>query len=196
MNIPEFSKNYIRELTDLLDCLDIEQFEKLIEKLLNAYLEDRHIFVMGNGGSAATASHFACDINKGCCLDLEKKFRMISLNDSLPTIMALANDLSYEAVFVEQLKNFFVPGDIVMGISGSGNSPNVLHAIEYAGSHQGYTIGLTGYSGGRLAGLVDLAIVIPSRDMQKIEDMHMILVHMTMQAVYGHLHETSGALRC
>lgn len=106
MNIPEFSKNYIGELCGLLDRFDMERFQQLVEKLLDAYHDAHGIFVMGNGGSAATASHFACDINKGCCLDLKKKFRVICLNDSLPTIMALANDLDYAAVFVEQLKNF------------------------------------------------------------------------------------------
>jgi D-sedoheptulose 7-phosphate isomerase len=196
VNIPEFSKNYIGELCGLLDRFDMERFQQLVEKLLDAYHDAHGIFVMGNGGSAATASHFACDINKGCCLDLKKKFRVICLNDSLPTIMALANDLDYAAVFVEQLKNFFVPGDLVIGISGSGNSPNVLNAIQYARENRGYTIGLTGYSGGRLSHMVDLAIVTPSDDMQKIEDMHMILVHMTMQAVYGHLHEKSGTSGC
>ena len=143
---------------------------------------------MGNGGSGSTASHFTCDINKGCCMDLNKKFKMICLNDSIPTLLALANDVSYDAVFVEQLKNFFLPGDLVIGISGSGNSPNVLHAIEYARMHQGITIGLSGFSGGKLAALADIAWIAPVEDMQKIEDMHMIVVHMIMQAVRNKLH--------
>ncbi len=150
---------------------------------------------MGNGGSGATASHFTCDINKGCCMDLNKKFKMICLNDSLPTLLALANDVSYDAVFVEQLKNFFLPGDLVIGISGSGNSPNVLRAIEYARVHQGVTIGLSGFSGGKLASLADIAWIAPVEDMQKIEDMHMIVVHMIMQAVRNRLHPLEADIK-
>lgn len=196
VNINFHAQQYIEELSSLLRGLDLRKFQELVELILSAYRGENRIFVMGNGGSAATASHLACDINKGCCLDLNKKFKVICLNDSLPTIMALANDLDYESVFVEQLKNFFVPGDLVMGISGSGNSPNVLRAVEYAREHQGITIGLTGFSGGKLAAMVDLAMVIPIRDMQKIEDMHLILVHMIMQSIYARLHDASGALVC
>jgi D-sedoheptulose 7-phosphate isomerase len=121
-------------------------------------------------------------------MDLNKKFKMICLNDNLPTLLALANDMSYDAVFVEQLKNFFLPGDLVIGISGSGNSPNVLRAIEYARMHEGATIGLSGFSGGKLASIADIAWIVPVDDMQKIEDMHMIVVHMIMQAVRNKLH--------
>jgi D-sedoheptulose 7-phosphate isomerase len=144
---------------------------------------------MGNGGSASTASHFACDINKGCCLDLPKKFKMICLNDNLPSIMALANDIDYRSVFVEQLKNFFESGDLVIGISGSGNSENVLNAVQYARQNGGTTVGFSGYSGGKLAEMVDTAFVARVDDMQKVEDLHMILVHMIMQAVYRALHD-------
>jgi D-sedoheptulose 7-phosphate isomerase len=117
------------------------------------------------------------------------------LSDNIPTLMALANDVSYEAIFVEPLKNFFVPGDVVIGISGSGNSPNVLKAIEYAGQNHGLTIGLSGYSGGKLATMTDIAWVAPVHDMQKVEDMHMIVVHMIMQVVRTHLNPFQEA-RC
>ncbi len=188
MNISEFATGYLSGLSALIETFDTHGFERIVEKILDAYHGDHRIFVMGNGGSGATASHFTCDINKGCCMDLSRKFKMICLNDNLPTLLALANDVSYEAVFVEQLKNFFQPGDLVIGISGSGNSPNVLRAIEYAGAHQGATIGLSGFSGGKLAERVDIAWVAPVDDMQKIEDMHMIVVHMIMQAVHKQLH--------
>jgi D-sedoheptulose 7-phosphate isomerase len=144
---------------------------------------------MGNGGSGSTASHFACDINKGCCLDLEKKFKMLCLNDNLPTLLALANDVSYDSVFVEQMKNFFNSGDVVIGISGSGNSENVLQAITYAKTMGGRTVGFSGFSGGKLSQIVDIAFVAEIDDMQKVEDVHMIVVHMIMQAVYKALHE-------
>ena len=197
MKLNDFAENYLSELKSLMDNFDMDNFEKIVTKMLDAYAADRRIFVMGNGGSGATASHFVCDINKGCCMDLDKKFKMICLNDNLPTLLALANDVSYDAVFVEQLKNFFVSGDLVIGISGSGNSPNVLRAVEYAASHQGVTIGLTGFSGGKLAQMVDVSWTAPIMDMQKVEDMHMIVVHMIMQAVHRRLHpEQQGGAIC
>lgn len=187
-DLTDFSANYLSGIKSLLDRFDFQGFQQIVDSILDAYHADRRIFVMGNGGSGATASHFTCDINKGCCMDLAKKFKMICLNDNLPTLLALANDVSYDAVFVEQLKNFFVPADLVIGISGSGNSPNVLQAIEYARAHEGKTIGLSGFSGGKLAALADIAWIAPVDDMQKIEDMHMIVVHMIMQAVRARLH--------
>lgn len=194
MNISEFATNYLSGIQSLLSHFDTRNFERIVDKILEAYDGQKRIFVMGNGGSGATASHFTCDINKGCCMGLDKKFKMICLNDSIPTLLALANDVSYDAVFVEQLKNFFLPGDLVIGISGSGNSPNVLRAIEYARMHQGITVGLCGFSGGKLAALADIAWIAPVEDMQKIEDMHMIVVHMIMQAVRGKLHPPETAM--
>ncbi len=155
--------------------------------MLNAYEEEKNIFVMGNGGSASTASHWVCDFNKGCSFNRETRFKMICLNDSISTMLAYANDLSYEDAFVEQLKNFFSPGDMVIGISGSGNSTNVLKAIEYAKTNRGITAGLCGYSGGKLNKIVDIPILIRVDDMQKVEDVHMIIVHMAMQKVWQEL---------
>jgi len=188
VNLKEFSNTYLVDLKEVLDSFDHKQFEEIIHRILDAYRKENRIFIMGNGGSGSTASHFACDINKGCCMDLEKKFKVICLNDNMPTMLALANDVSYEAVFVEQLKNFFEPGDLVMGISGSGNSENVLQAIRYARDNNGRTIGLSGFTGGKLSGLVDVSFVARVDDMQKVEDVHMIVVHMIMQAVYKSLH--------
>lgn len=193
MNIQNFAHQYLTDLTRLLDTFDSRQFERIIEMILDAYENENRIFIMGNGGSGSTASHFACDINKGCCMDLEKKFKVICLNDNIPTMLALANDVSYSAIFEEQLKNFFHKGDLVIGISGSGNSENVLAAIRYAGKNNGRTIGLSGYSGGNLAKLVDVSFIAPADDMQKVEDVHMIVVHMIMQAVYGILHPDESA---
>ena len=165
----------------------------IVLMIMDAYHNGSHIFIMGNGGSGATASHFACDINKGCCMDLDKKFKVMCLNDNMPTLLALANDVSYDVVFEEQLKNFFIPGDLVIGISGSGNSENVLRAIRYANREGGRTIGLSGFSGGRLSETAQQAFIAPVHDMQKVEDVHIIIVHMIMQTVYGLLHgETAG----
>jgi len=190
-----FSKTYIEGLKKVLDAFDHEAFERLVSAFLEAYKADRRIFVMGNGGSASTASHWVCDINKGTCLNLDKRFKMICLNDSIPTMMAYANDLSYNEVFVEQLKNFFEPGDLVIGISGSGNSGNVLKAIDYANAHGGVTAGLCGYGGGKLKGMAQIPLHINIDDMQKTEDGHMIVVHMAMQRLWKAVNP-DGACPC
>lgn len=176
-----FSFNYVEQLKDLLDIFPHDTFEKIGKTLISAYDNEKHVFIMGNGGSGSTASHFACDVNKGSCFALEKKFKVICLNDNVPTILAYANDMSYSKVFVEQLKNFLQHGDVVIGISGSGNSENVLQAISYAKEKGAQTIGLTGFDGGKLAQIVDIPLVAAINDMQKVEDIHMIVVHMLMQ---------------
>jgi D-sedoheptulose 7-phosphate isomerase len=176
-----FSYQYIQNLQKVLDGFPHALFEKLIQIMLTAYDEGRHIFVMGNGGSASTASHWVCDINKGCCMDYDKKFKMICLNDSISTMLAYANDFSYEDIFVEQLRNFFMPGDVVIGISGSGNSANVLKAITYANAHGGITVGLCGFDGGKLYALAHITLLARAEDMQQIEDVHMVVAHMAMQ---------------
>lgn len=158
-----------RDLSDLMNLLDAAK---------NA---GKQIFIMGNGGSSATASHYVCDFNKGISMNQENKFKFICLNDNIPSIMAYANDLSFEDIFVEQLKNFFNEGDIVLGISGSGNSKNVLKAIEYANNNHGITIGLTGYDGGMLKKSVQYSVHIPIDDMQITEDLHMVLDHCMMK---------------
>lgn len=176
-----FSALYINDLINTLQNFPHKQFQRFINVLIDAYLLQKNIFVMGNGGSGSTASHWACDINKGCSLNRQKRFKMICLNDNIPTILAYANDMSYEDIFVEQLKNFFTSGDVVIGISGSGNSINVLKAIEYASNNGGITIGLCGFNGGKLYNMVDIALLAKVHDMQKVEDLHTIMSHMAMQ---------------
>lgn len=176
-----FSLGYLEQLKDLLDAFPHDKFEEIGQALKLAYDHEKHVFIMGNGGSGSTASHFACDINKGSCSNLDKKFKVICLNDNIPTMLAYANDLSYNKVFVEQLKNFLQPGDVVIGVSGSGNSENVLQAVSYAKEKGAKTVGLTGFDGGRLAQIVDIPLVASINDMQKVEDVHMIVVHMLMQ---------------
>jgi D-sedoheptulose 7-phosphate isomerase len=133
---------------------------------------------MGNGGSGATASHFTGDFNKGLSFHKARRFRFICLNDNYATFAAYANDVGYEDVFVEPLKNFLAEGDLVIGISGSGNSPNVLKAVEYANDHGAVTLGLTGYDGGKLKTLARHGVHIPIADMQVTEDLHMVLDHL------------------
>lgn len=196
MTIKSAARAYLSELKAVIDRFDMDAFDALVTAVIGAYQAERNIFTMGNGGSAATASHLVCDINKGCCMDLEKKFKMMCLSDNVATMMAYANDVAYEAIFVEPLKNFFRPGDLVIGISGSGNSENVLRAIRWAGENGGVTVGLSGFSGGRLATLVDIALVADIHDMQKVEDMHVIICHMLMQIVFAQLHPGRTAGPC
>jgi len=176
-----FSLEYLNQLKDLIDIFPHDRFEEIGRALLEAYNQEKQIFIMGNGGSGTTASHFVCDINKGVCMELRKKFKVICLNDNIPTVLAYANDLSYDKIFVEQLKNYLNEGDIVIGISGSGNSNNVLLAVSYASEKRSRTIGLTGFDGGKLAKIVDIPFIAEINDMQKVEDVHMIVVHMLMQ---------------
>jgi D-sedoheptulose 7-phosphate isomerase len=176
-----FLKNYLLELTGIINMIDAKEFESLVGELASAYEKQSNIFICGNGGSAATASHFACDMNKGVSFGKEKRFRVICLNDSIPTIMAYSNDVSYDSIFVEQLKNFMNAGDLLIGISGSGNSGNVLHAVRYANENDGETFGICGYGGGKLKDAAKKSIVINSNDMQKIEDTHLIILHCVMQ---------------
>ena len=167
--IGEYFLNYCTGLSKALESVPPKRFEEFVHLLENAYQEGLQVFLMGNGGSGSTASHFACDLNKGVSYGRQKRFRAISLNDNLPTLTAYANDVSYEDVFVEQLKNFLRPSDVVVGISASGNSPNVLKAIDYANSLGAHTVGLCGFHGGKLAGRVRTPILAPVHDMQKVE---------------------------
>lgn len=169
---------YKTELLAAIDRIDTGRVQQAIEWFREAREASRHIFVCGNGGSASTASHFACDMVKGASYDRDSRFRIMALTDSMATITAYSNDVSYDCVFAEQLKNFAQPGDLVMCISGSGNSPNVLRAIEYANSIGCKTIALTGRDGGKLGPLAQLGIQVAVPHMGRIEDAHMIVCHM------------------
>ncbi len=173
-----FSQLYKTELLKTIESIDLACVDQAIEWFREAREAGRRIFVCGNGGSASTASHFACDVVKGASYNRDRRFRIMALTDQMPTITAYANDVSYECVFVEQLRNFAEPGDLVMAISGSGNSPNVLRAVEYANSIGCRTIGMTGRDGGKLAPISQLNIHVPVPHMGRIEDGHMIVCHM------------------
>ena len=169
---------YKAELLAAIDRIDTGRVQQAIEWFREARDTSKHIFVCGNGGSASTASHFACDIVKGASYNRDSRFRIMALTDSMATITAYSNDVSYDCVFAEQLKNFAQPGDLVMCISGSGNSPSVLRAIEYANSIGCKTIALTGRDGGKLAPLAQLGIQVAVPHMGRIEDAHLIVCHM------------------
>jgi D-sedoheptulose 7-phosphate isomerase len=173
-----FPSLYKDRLFHVLETIDLAAVTKAIETLAAARADGRTIFVCGNGGSAATASHFACDMVKGASYQRESRFRILSLNDSLPTITAYSNDVDYGCVFAEQLRNFAQPGDVLIAISGSGNSPNVLRAMEYAGSIGCRTIALTGRDGGQLGSLAELELRVGETHMGRIEDGHMVICHM------------------
>ncbi len=177
----QFIKKYLADLSAVISSVDPGEFEQFVESLKGACDRRSNIFICGNGGSASTASHFACDINKGVSYGKDKRFKVICLNDNVPTMLAYANDVSYEEVFVEQLKNFLVKDDLMIGVSGSGNSKNVLKAVDYANAHGGRTFGISGFSGGKLRHAAQKSLVIKSDDMQKVEDLHMIVLHCAMQ---------------
>lgn len=172
---------YFSEINEILNQLSRKTILRFYEGLLETYENERQIFVMGNGGSGSTASHFTCDLNKGISLNLEKRFKIICLNDNLATISAYGNDVSFEEIFVEQLKNFLQAGDLVIAFSGSGNSKNVIKAIDYANQNGAKTFTLTGFNGGKLAQIGQESIIVPVHDMQKSEDFHLIICHVMMQ---------------
>lgn len=185
----DFANVYFEALKGLMDMIPGGKIDLLCDRLLEAYHGGKQVFIMGNGGSATTASHFAQDVNKGVSVGLDKRFRVICLNDNLSIIMAYANDVAYEEIFVEQIRNFLQAGDFVLVLSGSGNSKNVLKAVEYANRNGAKTFGLTGFDGGKLASLARESIVVPAPDMQKVEDLHLVILHMAMQKLYGVLHK-------
>jgi D-sedoheptulose 7-phosphate isomerase len=173
-----FPEQYRNELLKAIESLDLQKVGQAIEILARARAEGRRIFVCGNGGSASTASHFATDLVKGASYGRSSRFRVLALTDSLPTITAYSNDVGYESVFVEQLKNFAEPQDVVVAISSSGNSPNVLRVVEYGNSIGCRTIALTGRDGGRLGPLAELDIRVSHSHTGRIEDLHLIVLHM------------------
>jgi D-sedoheptulose 7-phosphate isomerase len=177
--MPEsFPALYKSDVLKAIETIDLEKVGQAIQILKEAREQGRHIFVCGNGGSASTASHFVCDMVKGASFGRNSRFRIMALTDSLPTITAYSNDVDYACIFVEQLKNFAAPGDVVMAISGSGNSPNVLRAVEYGNSIGCRSIALTGRNGGKLGPLAQLSIQVSNPHMGRIEDAHLIVMHM------------------
>ena len=179
---------YCVKLKGTLDRINKKEINNFAETLLHHYENDKHVFIFGNGGSGVTASHAVCDFNKGVCLELDKKFKFVCLNDNMASILAYGNDISYDDIFIMQLKNFCAPGDLVIGISGSGNSINIVKAIEYAREIGADTFTLCGFDGGRLKGIdKDNCIHVPINDMQITEDCHTIILHMLMQILYEKL---------
>lgn len=176
--------SYLAELKGILDNLPLDALQRAADVVFRAYQNDRTVFLFGNGGSAALASHLATDLAKGthfpgpASLKNVRRLKAISLTDNVPLMTAWSNDLSYEDVFTGQMENLLRARDVAFGISGSGNSPNVLRALQLARRTGATTIGLTGCGGGKMKDLLDCAIVVPSNHMQQVEEAHLILAHL------------------
>ena len=176
-------ENYFKGLHKAIDKVQTEEIEKVIQKLVEVYERNGDVYIFGNGGSASTASHFVNDFNKGLCKNTSKKFKLHCLNDNVSSVLAIANDISFNDIFKEQLKNFLKKEDVVIAISGSGNSKNVIAAIEYANAIGAETIGLVGYDGGAIRKIAKNCIHVPVNDMQKVEDVHLMLNHLISSAL-------------
>lgn len=177
-------KDYIDLERSILEKLDVNEIDRTLNLLVETLNNEGTIYIFGNGGSSSTASHFVNDFNKGVSEHLEKKFNFICLNDNVSTLMAIANDIGFEEVFRFQLKNKLKKNDIIIAISGSGNSKNVINAVEYAKENGNQIIGLTGYNGGKLKELSDINLHVPVNSMQVTEDIHMIFDHLMMSILY------------
>ncbi|MBL8487333.1 MAG: SIS domain-containing protein [Rhodocyclaceae bacterium] len=187
MNHPlsQDSATYLQKLKRVLDTLDTDQIDRAVGLIADAWQAGRQVITLGNGGSSMTALHFITDWNKSVFMASGKPFRGRSLVDNMGLVMAYGNDISFQDIFREQLKNLLEPGDLVIAISGSGNSENVIRAVEYANQNGGVTLGLCGYSGGRLKQIAHHHVWAAVDDMQLSEDVHAIFGHIVMQALCG-----------
>lgn len=191
------AKQYFEELQRVMVSLPKDGIDQIADTLVRAYDAGRTVYLCGNGGSAALASHFACDLGKGTAYcNGGKRFRVLSLTDNLPTLTAWANDCSYEDVFSEQLRNFVQPHDVAFAISGSGNSTNVLNALQVAREAGATTVGISGFHGGAMKSLCDLCVIVPSNNMQVIEDLHLAIAHSLFRIVYTRMSRRTMTASC
>lgn len=181
---------YIEDLKHTLTRLPEDRIEQVVQTLHEARLNNRQVFIMGNGGSASTASHFVCDLGKNTRIKGMPNFRVMGLTDNMALFSALANDEGYENVFSQQLASFICPGDAVIGISASGNSANVLNAIQLAKQMGAITIGFTGFDGGQLTSLVDIPVHVDSYLIEHVEDIHLMLEHLVCKTLRETLVDT------
>lgn len=182
--------SYFRNVSHTIERLPLAAIDQIGETLLHAYDRGQMIYIFGNGGSAALASHLACDLGKGTVNGSLKRFRVLALTDNVPLMTAWANDSKYEDIFAEQLANFIGRDDIAFAISGSGNSPNVLRGLTVARHAGAITLGLSGFQGGRMSELCDQCIVVPSDNMQVIEDLHLCIAHALFTTIRRRIHES------
>lgn len=184
---------YFGCLTQTVKRLPLERIDQIASILLGAYDAGHTVYVFGNGGSAALASHFACDLGKGTLNGSGKRFRVVALTDNIPLMTAWANDSGYEDIFSEQLASLVRPGDVAFAISGSGNSPNVLRALGVAREARAITVGLSGFQGGKMKALCDVCMVVPSDNMQIIEDLHLCAAHALFSSIKAKICQAAGA---
>jgi D-sedoheptulose 7-phosphate isomerase len=178
------ARQYFEELQRVVVALPHSTINQIADELVKANESGRMVYLFGNGGSASLASHFACDLGKGTAYcNGGKRFRVLAFTDNIPTMTAWANDSNYEDIFAEQLRNFVQPQDIAFAISGGGNSKNVLNALAVAREAGARTIGLAGFQGGKMKSLCDICVVVPSDNMQIIEDLHLSMAHSIFRIV-------------
>jgi D-sedoheptulose 7-phosphate isomerase len=181
------AQHYINQVKTTLDNLDLNEIDQLIEAFYTTYQKGGTIYTMGNGGSGASASHAAGDFLKGASYGLEKRFKMICLNDNLPSLMAIAYDIGWDEIFGEPRTNFLQPHDLVIGISGSGNSANVVKALEYANAQGAATVAMTGFKGGKIKEIASLSVHVPVMDMEITEDIHMVIFNIVKKEMMARL---------
>jgi len=186
--------SYIECLSRTVKELPVESINQISGILLGAYDAGRAVYLFGNGGSAALASHFACDLGKGTSNGNGKRFRVLALTDNVPLMTAWANDSKYEDIFAEQLANLVREKDVAFAISGSGNSPNVLRALAVAREAGAITVGLGGFQGGKMKDLCDVCMVVPSDNMQIIEDLHLCAAHALFTSIKRKICQATGAV--
>jgi D-sedoheptulose 7-phosphate isomerase len=186
------TRAYFEELSRTIPLLPLNDADRLVRLLLAAHDTGHAVFLFGNGGSAALASHMACDLGKGASNGSGKRLRVLALTDNVPLITAWANDASYKDVFAQQLQTFVRPGDVVCAISASGDSPNVLAALRLARKSRAITAGIAGCQGGKMKQLCDVCVVVPSSNMQIIEDLHLSIAHAIFTAVRREIHGAAG----
>lgn len=183
---------YLQQVSDVLKRLPFALIDQVVDGLWNAYREDRAAYLFGNGGSAALASHCACDLGKGTIMNGHRRFRVLALTDNVPLLTAWANDACYADVFAEQLRSFLRKDDVVLAFSASGNSPNVLNALTLAREIGALTMGLTGFEGGKMKALCEHCVVIPSENMQVIEDLHLSVAHSIFTSLRARIAELTS----
>ena len=191
------ARQYFEELQRVIAGLSHERLDQMADALVKVYESGRVVYTFGNGGSASLASHLACDLGKGTAYcNGGKRFRVVSLTDNITTLTAWANDSSYEDVFSEQLRSFVQPQDVAFAISGSGNSKNVLNALQVAREAGATTLGISGFEGGQMKSLCDICVVVPSNNMQIIEDIHLAMAHSIFRMVYSRMSRRTMTASC
>ena len=191
------AKQYFDELQNVAGNVSLDGIDQIADALVKVHEAERTLYLFGNGGSAALASHFACDLGKGTAsCNGGRRFRALALTDNIPTLTAWANDSGYEDVFSEQLRCFVQPQDIAFGISGSGNSKNVLNALQVARDAGAKTVGISGFQGGEMKSLCDICVVVPSNNMQIVEDLHLVITHSIYRIIYSRISRRAMTASC